>query len=67
VALGAWVLHQPARAAHPLWAAGEALVVMAGVVLLARTTTASPPPPAAVPAQRQHEVTETRELVTTSS
>ena len=55
VVLGAWVLHQPARAAHPLWAAGEALVVMTGVVLLARTTTASQRPPAAL-AQlpRQH-------------
>jgi drug/metabolite transporter (DMT)-like permease len=40
VALGAWVLHQPARASHPLQAAGEALVVMTGVVLLARTATA---------------------------
>ena len=39
VALGAWVLHQPARASHPLWAAGEALVVMTGVILLARATT----------------------------
>ncbi|HEY2265186.1 MAG TPA: DMT family transporter [Streptosporangiaceae bacterium] len=77
VVLGAWVLHQPARAAHPLWAAGEALVVMAGVVLLARTTTASHQPPAAVPAPRQPEVTQPevtqpevtqpRELVTTGS
>jgi drug/metabolite transporter (DMT)-like permease len=34
VALGALVLHQPARASHPLWAAGEALVAMTGIVLL---------------------------------
>ena len=47
VALGAWVLHQPARASHPLWAAGEALVVMTGVVLLARATAAVQQPPAA--------------------
>ncbi len=67
VALGAWVLHEPASFGHPLWAAGEALVVMTGVVLLARTTTASHRPPAAVPAPRQPELTETRELVTTGS
>jgi drug/metabolite transporter (DMT)-like permease len=67
VAIGAWVLHQPAHASHPLWAAGEALVVMTGVVLLARTTTASYRPPAVVPGPRQPEVTETRELVTTGS
>jgi hypothetical protein len=47
VALGAWVLHQPARASHPLWAAGEVLVVMAGVILLARATATPKPPPAA--------------------
>jgi drug/metabolite transporter (DMT)-like permease len=34
VALGALVLHQPARAGHPLWAAAEALVVVTGIVLL---------------------------------
>jgi hypothetical protein len=66
------VLHQPAHASHPLWAAGEALVVMTGVVLLARTTTAAPRPPAAAPADhqhadRQHEVTQARELVSASS
>jgi hypothetical protein len=44
VALGAWVLHQPARASHPLVAAAEALVVMTGVILLARATAASRPP-----------------------
>src|SRR5581483_2126973 len=47
VTLGALVLHQPARASHPLWAAGEALVVMTGVVLLARATNAPRPDPAA--------------------
>jgi drug/metabolite transporter (DMT)-like permease len=47
VVLGAWVLHQPARASHPLWAAGEALVVMTGVVLLARATAAPGPQGAA--------------------
>lgn len=45
VALGAWVLHQPARASHPLLAAGEVLVVMTGVVLLARLTAAPSPQP----------------------
>ena len=44
VALGAWVLHQPARASHPLVAAAEAMVVMTGVILLARATAASRPP-----------------------
>jgi hypothetical protein len=47
VALGAWVLHQPARASHPLLAAFEALIVMTGVVLLARATAAPRPPAAA--------------------
>jgi drug/metabolite transporter (DMT)-like permease len=45
VALGALVLHQPARASHPLWAAGEALVAMTGVVLLARATARPQPRP----------------------
>jgi drug/metabolite transporter (DMT)-like permease len=45
VALGAWVLHQPARASHPLVAAAEAMVVMTGVILLARATAAHSPQP----------------------
>jgi hypothetical protein len=44
VAVGAWVLHQPARAGHPLLSVAEAIVVITGVVLLARSTAAPRPP-----------------------
>jgi drug/metabolite transporter (DMT)-like permease len=40
IAVGAELLHQPARAAHPLLSLAEMLVVVAGVVLLARRTAA---------------------------
>ena len=43
VAVGAWVLHQPARAEHPLLSVAEALVVVVGVVLLAGETATQTP------------------------
>jgi hypothetical protein len=43
VAVGAWLLHQPARFEHPLLSVAEALTVVAGVVLLARKPAAPTP------------------------